>query len=703
MKKRLLQTLLLLSPLFINAQGAGSIAFLGYQTNAPDGFTFVNLQALAPNTVIYFTDNGWDGSALFSNENTLTWTSPSTTLAAGSIMYIYNSSSDVGLLEGPGSVTGELPNLSSSGDQVLAYSGSSLNPTFLAAVSNTNFAAVCATSGAPVNNATCLPASLTLGENAQAPINSETPTTNMFFNIGSFNGTPDELLAAIMNNSNWTISNDINVAGAGQWPGWNFNIQPPAPSSISIASGNLSLIEGTPESTITLNLTAPAFGVQSLSINLSGAINASDISTSPIISGSSIPVTIQAGATSVTVQISALADGITEGTENGTLTISGLSAGLLLGTPSSITLQISEPSDVSIVSFQDPSTSIPETDGSSSFNLLFEPATNGNQTVTVSLENSTYLNPGEYILYPAQTPTFDIEIPAGSSDYTFDLLALNDIVAEADESFTLTVLNTSSGLIVGANNTHVVTIEENDQDLIPSQLYINEVQSSNVNGITYGNGVHSDWIEIYNNSPLDVDLAGLAITDDLENPLKYRFPEGYAETLIPGNGFIILWADDSTEAGPLHLNFKISNGGEFVGLFGIANQAILLDSLTVPSLLEDESYGLLSDGGNQSVVFVAGATTPGLSNLQASFEAIKSESSIQLFPNPAFETINLANTSNFDQEIHIYTYDGKMIFSGEIQGLEIKQFSTAHLSSGLYTVVFSSANGFERSNFIVQH
>lgn len=703
MKTRLLQTLLFLFPFIAQGQGPGSIAFLGFQTNAPDGFTFVNLQAFPPNTVIQFTDNGWDGSALFTNENTLTWTSPSTTLPAGSIMYIYNSSSDIGLLDGPGSVTGELPNLSASGDQVLAYSGSSLNPTFLATISNSNFTTTCASPGVPVNNTTCLPSTLTIGENAQTPVNSETPTTNMFFNIGSFNGTPDELLDAIMNISNWTISSDINVAGAGQWPGWNFNIEPPAPASISIASGNLNMIEGTPENTITLNLSAPAFGNQNLSLSLSGTINASDISSIPSISGNSIPVIVPTGATSVTVQISAIADGNPEGTENGVLTISGLSSGLVSGNPSSITLQITEPSDVSVVSFQDPSTSISESNGSSSFNLLFDPATNENQTVTIALTNSEYLNPSDFILYPEQTALFNIDIPAGSTDYTLDVLAVEDLIVEADESFTLSILSTSSGLLIGAANSHTVTILENDQDLLPSQLFINEVQSSNVNGITYGNEIHSDWIEIYNNSAQAVDLAGLTISDDIENPFKYRFPEGFTETIIPANGFKILWADDSTEAGPLHLNFKISNGGEFVGLFGIANQAIVIDSLTVPALLEDESFGLLSDGGNESVVFVSGTTTPGLSNLQASIEEINSLGQLKLYPVPASSFVHLMNTSNHDFNLQIYSLEGKLVYSSELQGYETKQISTSFLENGLYSVVSFSKFSVERLNFIVQH
>jgi hypothetical protein len=703
MKKRLLQTLLLLAPLLTNAQGPGSIAFLGYQTNAPDGFTFVNLQALAPNTVIYFTDNGWDGSALFSNENTLTWTSPSTTLAAGSIMYIYNSASDVGLLDGPGSVTGELPNLSSSGDQVLAYSGSSSNPTFLAAISNTNFAAVCAISGAPVNNATCLPASLTLGENAQVPTNSETPTTNMFFNIGSFTGTPNELLDAIMNNSNWTSSNDINVAGAGQWPGWNFNVNPPAPASVSIVSGNLDILEGAAASTITINLSAPAFGTQTLSVNISGNITSADVETNPAGSSNAIPISIPSGATSVTFTLSALADGTTEGSETGTLTLTNLSSGLVVGSPSNISIEINEPSDVSIVSFQDASLQLNETDGASTFNLLFEPATNSEQSITFSLSYSANLTNTDFLLYPEQTQTFTVTIPAGVSDFSFDFVSVEDNLTEADETLTIIINSTSSALIVGTQQTVDVTILENDQELLPQQLFINEVQASNVNDIEVFSGIHSDWIEIYNASNQPVDLAGLYLSDDENDPYKFQFPAGFSETIIPANGFILAWADDSTEAGPMHLNFKISSLGEKIGIYGMANQAVTLDTITLPELFDDQSFGALSDGGNVRVVFPATTTTPGLSNIQSGILETNPTSGILMFPVPASDYLTCVNNQHSNCEIEIFSVSGVKISDFNLQGNQTTTINTSILSSGVYFLVSRSESSIVRTPFIVQH
>ncbi len=703
MKKLLLNLILVHFAAVLFAQGPGSIAFLGFQTNAPDGFAFVNLQVLAPNTVINFTDNGWDGSALFANENTLTWTSPVTNLPAGSVMYIYNSLNDEGILDGPGTVSGALPNLSASGDQLLAYTGSSAAPTFVAAISNTNFLAVCNAAVAPVNNSTCLPSTLEIGQTAQNPINNDVPTTNMFFNIGSFTGTPAELIAALMNNNNWTSSNDINVAGAGQWPGWNFNVNPPAPASVSIVSGNLDIIEGAAASTITINLSAPAFGTQTLSVSISGNITSADVETNPAGSSNTIPISIPSGATSVTFTLSALADGITEGSETGTLTLSNLSSGLVVGSLSNISIEINEPSDVSIVSFQDASIQLNETDGSASFNLLFEPATNSEQSVTFSLAYSSNLTNTDFVLYPEQTELFTVTIPAGATDYTFDFLSADDNIVEADETLTISINSTSGALVVGTQQTVEITILENDQELLPQGLFINEVQASNVSDIEVFSGIHSDWIEIYNASNQAVDLAGLYLSDDENDPYKFQFPVGFSETIVPANGFILAWADDSTEAGPMHLNFKISSSGEKIGIYGMANQAVIIDTITVPALLDDESFGLLTDGGDARVLFLASTTTPGLSNLQSGILETSSTSGILLFPIPASEYLTCVNNQNSNCEIELFSVSGVKISDFNLQGNQTSTVNTSILASGVYFLVSRSESSIVRTPFVVRH
>ncbi len=66
----------------------GDIAFIGYRTVNPDKFAFVLLTDVSENTEVVFTDNAWDGSALYSTEETGVWTVPLGGLLKGTVVVI---------------------------------------------------------------------------------------------------------------------------------------------------------------------------------------------------------------------------------------------------------------------------------------------------------------------------------------------------------------------------------------------------------------------------------------------------------------------------------------------------------------------------------------------------------------------------------------------------------------------------------------
>ncbi|MEJ6580311.1 MAG: lamin tail domain-containing protein [Akkermansiaceae bacterium] len=78
-----------------------------------------------------------------------------------------------------------------------------------------------------------------------------------------------------------------------------------------------------------------------------------------------------------------------------------------------------------------------------------------------------------------------------------------------------------------------------------------------------------DWIELFNPTANAVSLAGWALSDDLEDPLKFIIPAGFA---IPANGYLIVWADDESLQNEvalrqeIHVPFKLSAGGELIVL-----------------------------------------------------------------------------------------------------------------------------------------
>ncbi|HPD47711.1 MAG TPA: lamin tail domain-containing protein [Anaerohalosphaeraceae bacterium] len=146
----------------------------------------------------------------------------------------------------------------------------------------------------------------------------------------------------------------------------------------------------------------------------------------------------------------------------------------------------------------------------------------------------------------------------------------------------------------------------------PVTLVINEFMADNNCFFFDSAGDDDDWIEIYNYGPEPVDLGGMFVTDDLDEPTKCQIPMGMrAETTVPAGGFLILWADnEELPEDPLHLSFALAAGGdEDIALFD--RNGRLVDSiLNYGPQEENASYGRMPDAGEQWQVFAATSQTP---------------------------------------------------------------------------------------------
>jgi len=106
-----------------------------------------------------------------------------------------------------------------------------------------------------------------------------------------------------------------------------------------------------------------------------------------------------------------------------------------------------------------------------------------------------------------------------------------------------------------------------------------------------------------------VSFAGRYLTDDLVNSVKWMFPD---TTLQPG-GFLLVWCDEDLVQGPLHANFKLSAGGEEIGIFeSIANGNVPMDTRVYGPQTTDVSEGRLPDGADSWEFFFS--PTPGEPN-----------------------------------------------------------------------------------------
>ena len=137
----------------------------------------------------------------------------------------------------------------------------------------------------------------------------------------------------------------------------------------------------------------------------------------------------------------------------------------------------------------------------------------------------------------------------------------------------------------------------------PALLRLNEWLADPVSGA-------DDWFEIYNASPQPVALAGLSITDDLNDRSKNILP---ALSFIGSGaeGFIKFTADNNPASGADHVNFRLSANGESLGI--IAPDGTVLNSVTFGPQTEGVSEGRLPDGSATIVSFTETAS-PGRSN-----------------------------------------------------------------------------------------
>ncbi len=191
--------------------------------------------------------------------------------------------------------------------------------------------------------------------------------------------------------------------------------------------------------------------------------------------------------------------------------------------------------------------------------------------------------------------------------------------------------------------------------------------NDNFNADEFGN--YSNWLELYNGDTEAVFLADYYLTDKLDNPDKWQMPEFYLE---PG-AFILFWAEDEESSGENHTNFKLSKGGEAIGIFNRIGAPV--DTLTFGEQDTDVSYGRLPDGRPEWIYFTA--ATPGESNEFSTTFEWQSRASFGVFPNPANGShLYFPNMLN----IQLYSLQGQLLLVQQYA----KQLDISRLAPGMY-------------------
>ena len=125
------------------------------------------------------------------------------------------------------------------------------------------------------------------------------------------------------------------------------------------------------------------------------------------------------------------------------------------------------------------------------------------------------------------------------------------------------------------------------ENILPKGLRISEMMSANDSYLKGSYAKTSDWIELYNASDEDINLADYYLTDDAKELHQNVLPE---QVLKAGEYCILLLSDDPENLirGYPIIPFNLSSDGESIYL---SNKTEIIDYVFLPSLPTDVSYG----------------------------------------------------------------------------------------------------------------
>lgn len=142
----------------------------------------------------------------------------------------------------------------------------------------------------------------------------------------------------------------------------------------------------------------------------------------------------------------------------------------------------------------------------------------------------------------------------------------------------------------------LVAVSASSVGLHAASLVVSEIMvQQGVHAFVDEDNDASDWIEIYNASGQTQNLLNWSLSDDAKEPRKWVFPD---VDLLSGQFLVVFTSgkDYRDPSQPLHTNFRLSSGGEALGLYDPENQFVSGFPDEYPKQLEGTSFGFQQDG-----------------------------------------------------------------------------------------------------------
>jgi len=138
--------------------------------------------------------------------------------------------------------------------------------------------------------------------------------------------------------------------------------------------------------------------------------------------------------------------------------------------------------------------------------------------------------------------------------------------------------------------------------LLGQSLLLNEIVASNRSCLSDEDGDTPDWIEIINTSSATVDLQGFALSDELDDPYKWRFETGQ----IAGGSHTIIFASDKDRQS-LNINWDlfIAEGDLWHYFVGLSTPPINWNTLSFSEAQWSQAASGFGYGDNDDNTLIA--------------------------------------------------------------------------------------------------
>lgn len=321
--------------------------------------------------------------------------------------------------------------------------------------------------------------------------------------------------------------------------------------------------------------------------------------------------------------------------------------------------------------------------------------------VDVDLARDTEESESESGDFEESSPvTLSFSSSANDGDSLFAYTPTEDTDHEGDEAstFYLTNLSTSGNATIAYADTTELTITDNDNpNVVLNEIYADPADDANGDGNTSTDS--DEFVEIFNNESVNVDISSWEITDN--NGVKHTFAEG---TVLRANESIVVFDNSGTPSGSFggskvmvsDNDLSLSNSSETITLKDSDGDAI--DSHNYSSSPTDQSmvrdpYGTGSFADHTAADSDDGSSSsPGMRIDGTNFTntvTIDNDAGWRMLSVPV-ENMNL---DELEDDVHIQAFDGNGTGSNEnlYTGYDGSKFTAP---ADLTSYNFTSGKGF---------